>query len=254
MGSGGSEPQICKIWPWAECCWVPRGHQDLPCPRGPAAPPAPCSVWGRESGEQAGACPRCPLHPHPGRVPLTEVQLRPVPGQRCRPPPPRGCDPGGRPAPHRGVWLPVEGTELLSPPRPLSVPSGIPLTHHPGAARLPVPPQPQPLPSCSRNGTGWGWGYPHAHGTQCCPQRGVADATHALPPGPSCHLPQGCCVLGGRWSAGRRLPPGRGGTRGGFSLRIAAGAAQALLQLPLQPPHLVPQRPDGLAAARQMPR
>lgn len=72
------------------------------------------------------------------------------------------------------------------------------------------------------------------------------------PPGPPCHLPRGCSALGGRWSAGHRLPPGRGDTGSGFSLGIAAGAAQALLQPQPQPPHLVLQRTDGLAAPGQM--
>lgn len=58
-------PQVCRIWPWAERCWVPRAHQDLPGPRGPAAPPAPQSVWGRGNGMQGGACPHRPTVPTP---------------------------------------------------------------------------------------------------------------------------------------------------------------------------------------------
>lgn len=171
---------------------------------------------GRGRGMQGGACPLCP---HLGGVPLTEVQLRPVPWQRCRPLPPCGCDPGGHPAPPRGARVPAEGTEMLSPPSPTR-------------------PAAKPLPGHSTDGDR--------------PRLGVSPRCPPHPPGPSCHLPRGCCVLGGRWSAGHRRPPGRGDTGSGFSLGIAAGAVQTLLQPPPQPPHLVLQRPDGLAAPGQM--
>lgn len=104
------------------------------------------------------------------------------------------------------------------------VPSGIPLTHHTGwAAHIPTPMGDRPSPS-------QGWVLPLAS------------------PGPSCHLPRGCCVLGGRWSAAHLVTSG---TRDGFSSGVAAGPPQGLLQPPPQPPHLVAQRPDGLAAAGQ---
>lgn len=96
-----------------------------------------------------------------------------------------------------------------------------------------------------------GWQSP-----QDCSQHSWGQAepggVPSLPPTSPCHLPRGCCVPGGQWSAGQRLRPALGDTGSGFSLGIAAGAAQALLQPQPQPPHLVLQRPDGLAAPGQM--
>lgn len=211
MGSAGAELQTCRTRPGlsTEGAVAPPG----PGPHGAAAPGHPLHL-GRGSGGQGGACPLCP---HPGGVPLTEVQLRPAPWQRCRPLPPRGCELGGHPAPHRGARVPAEGTEVLSP-------------HQSSEAK--------PLPGHSRGGDRL-----RLEVSPRCPPH---------PPGPPWHLPQGCCALWGRWSAGHRLPPGRGDTGSGFSLGIAAGAVQALLQPQPQPPHLVLQRPDGLAAAGQM--
>lgn len=106
-------------------CRVPWGHRDVPGPLGPLQP--------------LSATPSSPVW-----SPLTEVQLGPVPWQRCRPAPCHSR--GGHPAPCRGARLPVEGTKPSAPSRVSS-----------GAGGTAMPPR-----CCWEGGTSEG---PHpAHG------------------------------------------------------------------------------------------
>lgn len=194
-------PHIHRIWPWAERCCVPLGH--LPCPM-VSQPPAPHSIWG--SGAQGGACPHCPLHTHPRGVPLTGVQLRPVPRQRCRPPHPHRRDPKGHPAPRPGTRLPVEGTEPLSPDRHLIATSCISI---PTTAQLPIlmsPTSPGPLQKQDNLGLGvsphpWEMVLPPTRGGCChAPHPRVPPATypeHAVSLGDDELGVTGCLLPGG---------------------------------------------------------
>lgn len=52
-------PKVCRIRPQAERCWVPRGHRDLPRPRGPPTP------FGEGEATCRGGVPAVPSVPTP---------------------------------------------------------------------------------------------------------------------------------------------------------------------------------------------